>query len=97
MDCYAVVDTFTMPLLVTPSSFHSSCHQNTLSRLIILNMHIKSCHSATNTTVIALRHQSNWIPAAHQYVKSILHHCVICHKVSGRPYAAPDPPSLPQL
>lgn len=30
-------------------------------------------------------------------MKSILHNCVTCHKIIGRPYAAPDPPPLPQL
>jgi len=72
--------------------------RNPLSRLIILDIHIKLCHSGTNATLTGLR-QSYWIPTARhvQYVKSILHHCVTCHKVNGRPYAAPDPPPLPQL
>ena len=83
-----VSDTTKFPFLL-PS-------KHPLSRLIVLDIHIKSCHSGTNATLTALR-QSYWIPAARQYVKSILHHCVICHKVSGRPYAAPDPPPLPQL
>ena len=30
-------------------------------------------------------------------MKSILRNCVTCHKIIGRPYAAPDPPPLPQL
>ena len=41
----------------------------------------------------ALR-QSYWIPAARQYIKSILHKCVACRKVSGKPYSAPP---LPQI
>ena len=44
----------------------------------------------------ALR-QCYWIPIARQYIKSILRHCVICRKVSGKPYAAPDSPPLPRL
>ena len=44
----------------------------------------------------ALR-QSYWIPAARQYVKSILHHCVTYRKITGKPYPAPDPPPLPRL
>jgi len=39
---------------------------------------------STNATLSA-SHQSYWIPAARQYVKSILHRCIICHKVTGRP------------
>ena len=67
-----------------------------LSRLIILDIHVRLCHSGTTATVTALR-QSYWIPAARQYIKSILHHCVTCRKVTGRPYPAPDPPPLPRL
>ena len=67
-----------------------------LSRLIILDIHVRICHSGTTATVTALR-QSYWIPAARQYIKSILCHCVTCRKVTGRPYLAPDPPPLPRL
>ena len=83
-----VSETAKFPFLLPP--------KHPLSRLIILDIHIKLCHSGTNATLTGLR-QSFWIPAARQYVKSILHHCVTCHKVNGRPYAAPDPPPLPQL
>ena len=70
--------------------------RHSLSRLVILNIHVRLCHSGTTATVTALR-QSYWIPAARQYIKSILHHCVVCRKVTGKPYPAPDPPPLPQL
>ena len=83
-----VSETAKFPFLLPP--------KHPLSRLIILDIHIKLCHSGTNATLTGLR-QSFWIPAACQYVRSILHHCVTCHKVNGRPYAAPDPPPLPQL
>ena len=70
--------------------------RHSLSRLVILDIHVRLCHSGTATTVTALR-QSYWIPAARQYVKSILHHCVTCRKITGKPYPAPDPPPLPRL
>ena len=56
-------------------------------------MHIKLHHSGTTGTLTALR-QSYWISAARQYIKSLLHKCVVCRKVSGKPYPAPDPPHL---
>ena len=59
-------------------------------------IHVRLCHSGTASTVTALR-QSYWIPAARQYVKSILHNCVTCRKITGKPYPAPDPPPLPRL
>ena len=48
------------------------------------------CHSGTGATLTALR-QSYWIPAARQFIKSLLHNCAICRKVSGNPYPAPLP------
>ena len=67
-----------------------------LSKLVVIDMHIKLHHSGTTGTLTALR-QSYWIPAARQYIKSLLHKCVVCRKVSGKPYPAPDPPPLPHL
>jgi len=52
-------------------------------------------HAGIGTTITALR-QSYWIPRARQYVKSLLHRCIICRKHSGKPYAAPDPAPLPK-
>ena len=67
-----------------------------LSHLIILDIHVKLCHSGTGSTMTALR-QTYWIPAARQYIKSILRNCVVCFRVTGKPYTAPDPPPLPHL
>jgi len=69
---------------------------HSLSKLVIFDIHVRFCHSGTTATLTALR-QFYWIPAARQYIKSILHHCVVCCKISGKPYPAPDPPPLPQL
>ena len=67
-----------------------------LSSLIVLDIHITLCHSGTGATLTALR-QSFWIPAARQFIKSVLRHCVICRKVSGNPYPTPDPAPLPSI
>ena len=58
-----------------------SRHQ--FSRLIILNIHVTLHHSGTSATVTALR-QIYWIPAARQYVRSILRNCVTCMLKSDR-------------
>ena len=67
-----------------------------LSCLIVLDIHVTLCHSGTGATITALR-QTYWIPTARQYIKSILRHCVVCLRVTGKPYTAPDPPPLPHL
>ena len=56
-----------------------------LSRLIVLDIHVTLCHSGTGATITALR-QTYWIPTARQYIKSILRHCVVCLRVTGRTY-----------
>ncbi|XP_065895951.1 uncharacterized protein [Dysidea avara] len=70
--------------------------RHSLSKLAIVDIHVRLCHSGTTKTLTDLR-QSYWIPAARQYIKSILHHCTVCRKVSGKPYSAPDPSPLPKL
>ena len=64
--------------------------------LIVYAAHVKLYHSGVGNTVTALR-QSYWIPTARQYVKSLLHRCVICRKHSGKSYTAPDPAPLPKV
>ncbi|XP_065902510.1 uncharacterized protein [Dysidea avara] len=83
-----VNETTKFPYLLPP--------RHSLSKLVIVDIHVRLCRSGTTATLTALR-QSYWIPAARQYIKSILHHCTVCHKVSGKPYSTPDPPPLPKL
>ena len=66
-----------------------------LTELIITDAHVTHLHSRLSSTV-TLRCQTYWIPTLRQVVKSILHKCVSCKKVTGRPYSAPDPPPLPK-
>ena len=66
------------------------------SYLIILDVHISLHHTGSSATLTALR-QTYWIPAVRHYIKSILHHCIICNRVQGKPYSLLDPPPLPYL
>ncbi|XP_071127721.1 uncharacterized protein [Mytilus edulis] len=66
-----------------------------LTQLIIMDAHLTHFHSGLSSTVTLLR-QTYWIPSIRQVIKSIIHKCVICKKVAGRPYSAPDPPPLPK-
>ncbi|XP_063400009.1 uncharacterized protein LOC134684637 [Mytilus trossulus] len=59
-----------------------------------MDAHNRLLHSGLESTVTSLR-QFYWIPAIRQNVKTIIHKCVTCRKVTGRPYATPDPPPLP--
>jgi len=65
------------------------------TELIVRDAHEKHFHTGTNSTVTYIR-QRYWIPAARQCVKNILRHCVVCNKLCGNHYKAPNPPPLPR-
>jgi len=58
--------------------------------LVAYAAHAKLYHAVIGTTVTALR-QSYWIPRARQYVKSLLHRCVICRKAFRQAICSPRP------
>ncbi|XP_065911263.1 uncharacterized protein [Dysidea avara] len=64
--------------------------------LIVMDTHTKLHHGGVSITVTALR-QVYWIPSARQYVRKLLRRCVICNKLMGKPFRAPDPPPLPKV
>ena len=66
-----------------------------VTKMIVVDTHKRLHHGGVSVTVTALR-QVFWIPCTRQCVKSILRRCVPCRKVIGKPYKAPDPPSLPK-
>ena len=63
------------------------------TNLVILQAHTQLHHSGVNATLTLLR-QCYWIPSGRQQVQSLISKCVICKRVAGKPYAAPDPPPL---
>ena len=60
---------------------------------IVFDAHEHLLHSGLNATVTYLR-QQYWIPAIRQCVKQILHKCVPCKRVIGKPYQAPTVPTV---
>ena len=66
-----------------------------LTKLIIIMTHVNQLHSGVSNVISALR-QRYWIPRIRQTVRNLLRKCVICRKVSGRPYSIPETPPLPK-
>ena len=64
--------------------------------MLIQQTHKKLHHAGVGAIVTALR-QTFWIPAIRQRVKKQLCQCVICNKLMGKPYQAPDPPPLRRM
>ena len=70
--------------------------KHTITDMIIREVHEKLHHGGVSNTVTALR-QVYWIPSIRQRVRKQLRQCVICNRLSGKPYRAPDPPPLPKV
>lgn len=66
------------------------------THLLILDAHENQLHAGTSALITHLR-QRYWIPSIRQYIQSILRKSVQCRMVTGKPYAAPDPPPLPKI
>ena len=60
--------------------------------LIVYAAHANQLHGGTHSTVTALR-QCYWIPVARRVVAKLLRKCVICRRLTGKPFPIPDPPS----
>jgi len=61
--------------------------------LLIWHTHKEQHHSGVNMILTAL-HQTYWVLRARQRIRALLRKCVVCRKLAGRPYTAPDPPPL---
>ena len=53
-------------------------------------------HNGVKATLTELRARF-WIVRGRQFVRKLLHQCVTCRKLEGRPYKAPPPPPLPEI
>jgi len=62
--------------------------------MIVYATHAKQLHGGALSTVTALR-KRYWIPTARRIVTKLLHKCVVCRRVAGKPFPAPDPLPLP--
>ena len=82
-----VTDTVKFPYLLAAKDY--------LTHLIVLDAHERTQHSGINITIAYIQ-QTFWIPKLRQTVKSILSTCVICRRVIGKSYPAPEMPPLPK-
>ena len=64
--------------------------------LIVRNCHQQVLHSGVNDALNEIRSRF-WITRGRQFVKKILHKCVVCRKVLGSSYKLPAPPHLPSF
>ena len=76
------------PILL-PSGHH-------FTMLVIRQSHEKVLHGGVKETLTELRSRF-WVVKGRSVVKKLLHKCVICRMIDGKPYASSLPPPLPEF
>ena len=65
-----------------------------LTTLIVIAAHERVMHSCVKATLTELWSRY-WIIQARNFIKRILHNCLICQRHQGKPYLPPPAPPLP--
>ena len=68
--------------------------EHELTTLIVRDCHNKVHHRGIKQTLTELRAEY-WIVKSRSFVKKVIHNCVTCKRIHGRPYSYPDTPVLP--
>ena len=72
------------------------CKQHHLTLLIVQDAHERVKHNGVKETLTEIRSRY-WIVKGRQFVRKILHGCVVCLRFEGPPQSAPPPPPLPEF
>ena len=67
-----------------------------LAALIVRDAHERVRHNGVKETLTQMR-SKYWIIKGRQFVRQIVHKCVICRKLEGPPLALPPAPPLPKF
>ena len=65
-----------------------------LAMLVVMDAHKRVLHNGVKETLSELR-STYWLIRGRQFVRKILHGCVVCRKLEGRPCQGNPPPPLP--
>ena len=76
------------PILLTKSHH--------LAVLIVQDAHERVMHNGVKETLTEIR-SKYWIIKGRQFVRQVIHKCIICRKLEGLPCALPPPPPLPNF
>ena len=69
-------------------------HQLTI--LVVRSAHRRVMHNGVRETLAEIR-TKYWIIRGRQFVRQLIHTCVVCRKFDGAPYRPPPPPPLPEF
>ena len=66
-----------------------------LTTLIVLDAHQRVMHNGVKETLTELR-SNYWVVRGRQFVRKLIHHCLVCRRLEGRPFQSVPPPPLPE-
>ena len=69
---------------------------NHFTKLVIEDCHSRVLHCGFKDTLVELWTWF-WVPGGRQYVKFVIHHCLVCKKMTGASYDKPPPGDLPSF
>ena len=67
-----------------------------LTTLIVRRAHQRVLHNGVKDTLSEVRFRY-WIVKGRAFVKKMIHHCIVCRKLEGKPFLGPSPPPLPSF
>ena len=70
--------------------------QHPFTILIVKSAHERTLHSGMKDTITEVR-SKYWLAKGRQFVRKVIHQCVICCKIEGPHYRAAPPPPLPEF
>lgn len=76
-----------------PILLHKDHH---LSVLLVRSAHNRVIHNGVKETLTELRSRF-WIVKGRNFIKKVIHQCLVCRRHEGKPYRAPPPPPLPDF
>ena len=83
----------TLPSQLNPILLHKGHH---LTRLLVKDAHHRVLHDGVAETLAEFRF-TYWLVKGRQFVRSVIHSCVICRKLEGKPCQGNAPPPLPSF
>ncbi|PIC30147.1 hypothetical protein B9Z55_021490 [Caenorhabditis nigoni] len=70
--------------------------EHKLTEMIMRQIHVQNKHIGTEH-LLAESRKKYWIPQGRQLARKIVHTCITCRKLRGRPFKYPDIPPLPAI
>ena len=66
-----------------------------LTKLIVMDAHRRVIHNGVKETLAELR-SAYWLVKGRQFIRKLIHSCITCQKLEGRPFHGNPPPPLPE-